>query len=90
MTRMMMIPKTEYKVRLLRRDHLWQVTHLHSYPNWNTSHVVYTGVSWEFCMWIATGDPFYLAKLDLKLLASGRSKCGMRALDGNAWTRTRT
>lgn len=51
--------KTEYKVRMVRRDHRWQVSHMHNYENFSHTHVVYEGSDWNLCMWIATGDPFY-------------------------------
>ncbi len=59
MTRMMTIPKTEYKVRLVRKDHQWEVLHVHMYANWAVTHRIYVGTSWNLCMWIATGDLSY-------------------------------
>lgn len=54
-----MTKKTEYKVKFHRKDRQWQVIHMHSYPNFNTAHIVYAGDDWFLCMWIATGDLFY-------------------------------
>jgi len=59
MTTKMKVNK-EYQVRRNRKDRQWEVIHVHKYPNYSYSHVVYSGDDWKLCMWIATGDLFYL------------------------------
>lgn len=68
--------KTEYQVN--KEGRLWQVTHKHNYPNHTMDHAVYIGPSWEFCMWLATGDPFYVLLFDELVYGQISTQCGAR------------
>lgn len=81
--------KTEYQVKYIRKDRQWQVTHKHSYDNYAMGHAVYIGSSWSFCMWLATGDPFYVYKFDAYAYGRIRSQCGSRTSEYHTLTRAK-
>lgn len=68
----------EFRIKYVREDRLWRIIHMHSYPNYSFDHPVWTGASWAFCMWLATGDPLYVHAVDKAVYHPIRHYCGVR------------